>query len=84
MEQLRRCQRHYNELGSASLEKMNSTDTKFKPARPRRMRFTSRVVHPPASGVPASTLNISKEVSKNNSARGLTCGRETRVYIVFN
>ena len=26
----------------------------LSPAKPRRMRFTSRVVHPPASGVPVA------------------------------
>lgn len=30
------------------------TYTKLSPAKPRIIRFISRVVHPPASGVPAA------------------------------
>ena len=37
------------------------TYTKLRPARPRMIRLTSRVVKPPASGVPAANLKIFQE-----------------------
>lgn len=40
-------------MSEVIISKQNNAYTKFRPARPRMIRFTSRVVHPPASGVPA-------------------------------
>jgi hypothetical protein len=44
-----------------------NTNTKFNPASPRMMRLSSRVVHPPGSGVPAQTIirKLSQESPKN-------------------
>lgn len=39
---------------------LSQSYTKLSPARPRMIRLTSRVVHPPASGVPAVNLVITK------------------------
>ena len=40
-------------LNATDVEILTAAHTKFRPASPRSMRFTSRVVQPPASGVPA-------------------------------
>lgn len=50
--------------------------TKFMPTSPRRMRFSSRVVNPPASGVPADPRSTRLQVFKRRAhLRGQTLDR---------
>lgn len=67
------------------------TNTKFSPARPRIMRLTSRVVQPPASGVPVagaspgSITSMSRlaEVNRQTSAPYTFAGSLTLLYLRY-
>ena len=56
------------------------TYTKLRPAKPRMMRFTSRVVHPPASGVPAYGFHSQQPYSERKcKSQSLTSRRQARI-----
>ena len=56
------------------MKNIHNTDTKLRPARPRIIRFTSRVVQPPASGVPAE--NAISNFTSDETNLELTCWSE--------
>jgi hypothetical protein len=58
----RTCDRKLRE-GRGGADLKFKTYTKLRPARPRMMRLTSRVVQPPTSGVPATNQKECQEAS---------------------
>lgn len=58
--------------------------TKLRPASPLRIRLSSRVVQPPASGVPAADELSAKRYIPQQTQQLLTCWGKARIYSLLS